>query len=84
MEDRMRQATHERQVRISRRKRSYELLASRAGYSPKGEPPNLLGSGNGTLLKNCATKPSMYYDVDQAIDSAAKCVLHIFRSAPSA
>lgn len=41
MEDRMRQATHERQVRISRRKRSYELLASRAGYSPKGEPPNL-------------------------------------------
>jgi Flp pilus assembly protein TadG len=24
--------------------------------------------GNGTLLKNCATKPSMYYDVDQAIE----------------
>ena len=23
--------------------------------------------GNGTLLKNCATKPSMYYDVDQAV-----------------
>jgi hypothetical protein len=22
--------------------------------------------GNGTLLKNCATKPDMYYDVDQA------------------
>jgi Flp pilus assembly protein TadG len=25
-------------------------------------------NGNGTLLKNCATKPSMYYDVDQAIE----------------
>ena len=24
--------------------------------------------GNGTLLKNCATKPGMYYDVDQAIE----------------
>ncbi len=24
--------------------------------------------GNGTLLKNCATKPTMYYDVDQAIE----------------
>ena len=24
--------------------------------------------GNATLLKNCATKPSMYYDVDQAIE----------------
>jgi Flp pilus assembly protein TadG len=24
--------------------------------------------GNGTLLKNCATKPDMYYDVDQAIE----------------
>jgi hypothetical protein len=24
--------------------------------------------GNGTLLKNCATKPSMYYDVDQAVE----------------
>ena len=24
--------------------------------------------GNGTLLKSCATKPSMYYDVDQAIE----------------
>lgn len=24
--------------------------------------------GNGTLLKNCASKPSMYYDVDQAIE----------------
>ncbi len=24
--------------------------------------------GNGALLKNCATKPSMYYDVDQAIE----------------
>jgi hypothetical protein len=22
--------------------------------------------GNATLLKNCASKPSMYYDVDQA------------------
>jgi hypothetical protein len=25
-------------------------------------------NGNGTLLKNCATKPSMYYDVDQAVE----------------
>ncbi len=24
--------------------------------------------GNGTLLRNCATNPSMYYDVDQAIE----------------
>ena len=24
--------------------------------------------GNATLLKNCATKPSMYYDVGQAIE----------------
>ena len=23
-------------------------------------------NGNGTLLKECATKPGMYYDVDQA------------------
>jgi len=23
--------------------------------------------GNGTLLKNCATKPDMYYDVDEAV-----------------
>jgi len=24
--------------------------------------------GNATLLKGCATKPEMYYDVDQAIE----------------
>ncbi len=24
-------------------------------------------NGNGTLLKNCATKPDMYYDVDEAV-----------------
>ena len=23
-------------------------------------------AGNATLLRNCATKPDMYYDVDQA------------------
>ena len=25
-------------------------------------------AGNGTLLKSCASKPTMYYDVDQAIE----------------